>query len=89
MIIEALIVLEGGYKNISGFPEELIYVKIASTAPYISTQIISMDRETLAMHKEGLIKILSYYDKGGEYEINHSTKHSPSYDDYKHLARKD
>ena len=88
LIIEALIVMEGGYKNISGFPEELIYVKIASTAPYISTQKISIDKETLLKHKEGLIKTLSYYDEGGEYLVNHSTKHSPTYDDYKHLARK-
>jgi ATP-dependent helicase/nuclease subunit B len=89
MIIEALIVSEGGFKGIAGFPEELIYVKIASTAPYISTQKIPIDRESLARHKEGLIKILSFYDEGGVYETNHSTKYSPTYDDYKHLARKE
>lgn len=89
MIIEALIAYSGGFKNISGFPEELIYVKIASTAPYISTQTIKMDKETLLMHKEGLIKTLSYYDEGGDYLVNYSTKYSPTYDDYKHLARKE
>lgn len=89
MIIESLIAESGGFKNISGFPKELIYVKIASTAPYISTQKIPIDKEKLAQHKEGLIKVLSYYDEGGEYQINHSPKYSPAYDDYKHLARKE
>lgn len=88
MIIEAIIAYESGFKEISGFPEELIYVKIASTAPYISTQTIKMDKETLLKHKEGLIKILSFYDEGGEYLVNYSSKYSPTYDDYKHLARK-
>lgn len=89
MIIEALIAYSGGFKNINGFPQELIYVKIASTSPYISTQTIKMDKDTLLKHKEGLIKTLSFYDEGGEYQVNHSTKYSPTYDDYKHLARKE
>jgi len=89
MIIEALITNEKGFKNILGTPKELIYVKFGSTAPYISTQTIIIDEEKLRKHKEGLVKILSYYDEVEKFEVNHSLKHSPKYDDYRHLARKE
>ncbi|MGV2432138.1 MAG UNVERIFIED_CONTAM: PD-(D/E)XK nuclease family protein [Rickettsiaceae bacterium] len=89
MIIEALIVDSNGFKEIHGEIEEIIYVKIASSTPYITTIKIPIDEIDLEAHKRGLIKILSYYDSCNEFRVNDNIKFAPPYDDYKHLARKE
>lgn len=87
MIIEALIASEAGFKGIIGQVEELIYVKISSSIPYISTSIIPITKEDLTEHKKGLVKILSYYNEHSDYRINYNSKYAPSYNDYAHLSR--
>lgn len=89
MIIEAMIAQNGGFDGISGDIKELIYVKFTPASPYIKTTKINISEIDLDEHMQGLIKILSKYDEGGEYLVNHSPNHSPQYDDYKHLARKE
>jgi hypothetical protein len=46
-----------------------------------------LDDIDLKAHKEGLIRLLSYYSEGSEFKVNNNSKFAPKYDDYKHLAR--
>ncbi len=89
MLIEAMIASEGGFEGLKGQVQELIYVKIASRAPYIAVSSFDMADINLKAHKDGLQKVLSYYALGGEYEVNDNGKFAPKYDDYRHLARKE
>ncbi len=89
MLVEAMIADINGFTGIEGPPEELIYVKIASRSPYVTSTSIMLDDIDLKAHKEGLVRLLSNYAEGGMFEVNHNAKFAPKYDDYKHLARSD
>jgi ATP-dependent helicase/nuclease subunit B len=88
LIIEALIAQNGGFADIKGDITELTYVKFIPSSPYIKTSSINISEIDLEEHKRGLVKLLSHYDSGEEYLVNHSPNYSPTYDDYKHLTRK-
>lgn len=87
MLVEAMIADSNGFREIAGPPEELIYVKIASRSPYVTSTSIMLDDIDLKAHKEGLIRILSHYSEASEFKVNNNPKFAPKYDDYKHLAR--
>lgn len=89
LIIEAMIAQNGGFEGVKGKIAELTYVKFTPASPYIKTTSINIAEIDLEEHRKGLIKILSFYDEGGEYVVNHSPTYSPTYDDYKHLERKE
>jgi ATP-dependent helicase/nuclease subunit B len=84
LVLEALILLEDGFNIKVNEVEKLIYVKIASSKPYIQTLEISLDRAQLTKHLEGVKALLEHYT---------STKAFPKeidflkYNDYVHLAR--
>lgn len=84
LIIEALICLAGGFgidaKNISS----LIYVKIASSAPYIQTFEIQLTPKYLALHRQGFESLLEYYVVNKQFSLNIDLL---KYNDYRHLAR--
>ena len=89
MLVEAMIADIGGFAGIHGSVHEMIYVKIASRAPYITTQIYNAAECNIAAHRDGLIKILSYYAAGAPYLVNDNKKFAPKYNDYEHLAREE
>lgn len=84
LVLEALILLEGGFNiNVQSI-DKLIYVKISHSEPYIESNEINIDRLKLIEHKQGLIDLLSYYllDKTFHTGVNFL-----KYNDYTHLAR--
>lgn len=87
-IILALMALEGGFIIGSAsplIPHEIIYVKLASSKPYIQTIEISLTKPMLNIHKQGLTALLEYYltNKNFSKEIN-----LLQYNPYEHMARK-
>lgn len=86
LLIEAMILKSGGFniRNVRSI-DKIVYVKIASSAPYIRIVEIDIDDDLIENHLNGLKNLLSYYIKTSNYnkEINMA-----KYNDYKHLARK-
>ncbi|MGX6959834.1 MAG: PD-(D/E)XK nuclease family protein [Rickettsia endosymbiont of Pentastiridius leporinus] len=62
----------------------IAYVKITSTEPYIQTTEITLSKEALERHKQGLIRLLEHYitNKFFSYDLDLS-----KYNDYLHLTR--
>jgi ATP-dependent helicase/nuclease subunit B len=87
LIIESIILHEGGFAELGKIEtKSLIYVKIASQEPYISTIEISITKDDILQHKQGLINLLHHYITNGEYLIEPNLM---KYDDYWHLARRE
>ncbi|MCC8398221.1 MAG: PD-(D/E)XK nuclease family protein [Rickettsia endosymbiont of Labidopullus appendiculatus] len=86
LIIEGLMLQEGGFGIEVNNVKQISYVKISSSKPIIQTLEIDLTREELARHKQGMIRLLEYYitNKSFSYDID-LLKH----DDYVHLARRD
>ncbi|MCC8400059.1 MAG: PD-(D/E)XK nuclease family protein [Rickettsia endosymbiont of Platyusa sonomae] len=86
LIIEALMLQEGGFGMQIHNVKQVVYVKISSSKPIIQTLEIDITREELAGHKQGMIRLLEYYitNKSFSYDID-LLKH----DDYAYLARRD
>ena len=85
LVIEAIILLNGGFNIKVSNVEKLIYVKIASSEPFIQTIEIDITANELASHFNGLKSLLEYYVtcKTFSTEIDLS-----KYNNYIHLARK-
>ena len=84
LVLEALILLEGGFNiNVKSI-DKLVYVKISNSEPYIEYSEISIDRSKLMEHKQGLIDLLSYYLQDKTF---HTKVDFLKYNDYMHLAR--
>lgn len=88
LIIEAIILLEGGFVNISQAieTESIIYVKINSSSPFVSITEINITKDDILEHKEKLIQLLTHYITTGEYS---TLKNLMKYDDYWHLGRRE
>ncbi|WP_375330443.1 PD-(D/E)XK nuclease family protein [Candidatus Tisiphia endosymbiont of Nemotelus uliginosus] len=86
LIIEALMLQEGGFGMQIHNVKQVVYVKISSSKPIIQTLEIELTKEELARHKQGMIRLLEYYitNKSFSYDID-LLKH----DDYAYLARRD
>lgn len=85
LIIEALIALEGGFKTEVRGVKNLIYVKIASSKPYIQITEIEVTSEELKQHQQGLKELLEYYVTHKQFSLDIDLL---KYNDYKHLARR-
>ncbi len=85
LIIEALMLQEGGFGIEVHSVKQVTYVKISSSKPIIQTLEIDITREELDHHKQGMMRLLEYYitNKSFSYDID-LLKH----DDYAHLARR-
>ncbi|WP_425362876.1 PD-(D/E)XK nuclease family protein [Candidatus Tisiphia endosymbiont of Hybos culiciformis] len=86
LIIEALMLQEGGFGIEVHSVKQVTYVKISSSKPIIQTLEIDITREELDHHKQGMMRLLEYYitNKSFSYDID-----LLKYDDYAHLARRD
>ena len=85
LIIEAIILSEGGFELKSRIPEKIIYVKINSSAPYFKLVEIELTREDIYKHKQGLISLLEHYMSKKNFLL---APNLMKYDDYTHLARR-
>lgn len=85
LLIEAIILSEGGFAVDCTKIRALEYVKINSSKPYITTTEITLTPEDLLHHKQGLITLLEYYVKNMEFIIEPNLM---KYDNYRHLARR-
>lgn len=86
LIIGALIIMEGGFFDISKkLVEKLIYVKINSSKPYLKTTEIILSKDKLLKHKSGLVALLNHYIKTKQFPIEPNLM---KYDYYSHLARR-
>ncbi|WP_375319259.1 PD-(D/E)XK nuclease family protein [Candidatus Tisiphia endosymbiont of Oplodontha viridula] len=85
LIIEALMLQEGGFGIEVHNVKQAVYVKISSSKPIIQTLEIEFTREELARHKQGMMRLLEYYitNKSFSYDID-LLKH----DDCAYLARR-
>ncbi|WP_341758404.1 PD-(D/E)XK nuclease family protein [Candidatus Tisiphia endosymbiont of Ditula angustiorana] len=86
LIIEGLMLQEGGFAIKVHSVKQVTYVKIASSKPIIQTLEIDLTKEDLDRHKQGMMRLLEYYvtNKNFPYDID-----LLKYDDYAHLARRD
>lgn len=84
LIIEALIALSGGFGMPINTIKSLIYVKIGSSTPYITTSELSLSLEELNKHRNGLKQLLAYYINNKIFDPQIDLQ---QYNDYKHLAR--
>ncbi|WP_341755029.1 PD-(D/E)XK nuclease family protein [Candidatus Tisiphia endosymbiont of Ptychoptera albimana] len=86
LIIEALMLQEGGFAMKVHSVKQVTYVKISSSKPIIQTLEIDLTKEDLDRHKQGMMRVLEYYvtNKNFPYDID-----LLKYDDYAHLARRD
>ena len=85
LIVEAIILSEGGFSINCQQVKNLAYVKIASNHPYIRTSLITITPSDIAQHKQGLLELLEHYITTLEFPIEYNIM---KYDDYKHLARR-
>lgn len=86
LIIEGLMLQEGGFAMKVHSIKQVTYVKISSSKPIIQTLEIDLTKEDLDRHKQGMMRVLEYYvtNKNFPYDID-----LLKYDDYAHLARRD
>ncbi|WP_417904683.1 PD-(D/E)XK nuclease family protein [Candidatus Tisiphia endosymbiont of Micropterix aruncella] len=86
LIIEGLMLQEGGFAIKVHSVKQVTYVKISSSKPIIQTLEIDLTKEDLDRHKQGMMRVLEYYvtNKNFPYDID-----LLKYDDYAHLARRD
>ncbi len=88
MLIEAMIAANNGYKDITtSIPDNLCYIKVASTKPYLRMMNIPITSEMLKMHLQGLRELICFFQRHKSYAIYPHIRYIPKYDDYKHLAR--
>jgi ATP-dependent helicase/nuclease subunit B len=98
LLVEAIIAFQNGFPIESKLNKDvenpnllaqaklaIIYVKIASSSPYIRTNEIILSSQDIAQHKSGLIKLLEYYIDTLEFPIKPNLM---KYDDYSHFARR-
>jgi ATP-dependent helicase/nuclease subunit B len=85
LLVEAIILSEGGFAIESEKVHKLAYVKINSSKPYIKTTEIALTQNDLFKHKQGLATLLEHYINTKKFVVEASLV---KYDDYNHLARR-
>ncbi|MFK8040207.1 MAG: PD-(D/E)XK nuclease family protein [Rickettsiaceae bacterium] len=84
LIIESIIAINGGFGFKVNCVEELLYVKIGSSEPYIETTSIDMNKVDIDSQITGLVNLLEYYMRN---KIFTTTIDLTRYNNYKHLSR--
>ncbi len=90
LIVEAIIALEGGFNNIKlqSFNKIILtYVKISGSKQSYNETSIEVSLDDLLRHKEGLIKLISYYANNKIFPSTANSIYSPRYNNYDHLER--
>lgn len=85
LLVEAIVLSEGGFAIESEKVHKFIYVKINSSQPYIKTTEITLEQGDLLKHKHGLISLLEHYVNTRNFVVEPNLMR---YDDYSHLARR-
>ncbi len=88
LIIEAIILLNNGFPikaNYNKKIEKLIYVKINSSKPYITTKEVVLSDDELNSYYNSLVNLLNYYSNNRKFHIDTNLT---KYDFYQHLARR-
>jgi ATP-dependent helicase/nuclease subunit B len=88
LIIEGLILQQGGFKGLSSItPDKITFVKLANSEPYITENFI--DSIDFAKHYNAMKELIKYYLKEQvNYSVTPFLDLAPKYDNYKHLGRK-
>ncbi len=89
LIIESIILSNGGFKLLPPIiPNKIIYVKIATSRPFLELTETIIDSQSLRKHEQGLTKLLEYFIKDkSTFFPSPIYKLALKYNDYKHLAR--
>jgi ATP-dependent helicase/nuclease subunit B len=85
LLIEAIILSEGGFAIAPAKVFLLTYVKINSSKPYINTTQINITADDLLTHKQGLISLIKHYIENMNFVVEPNLM---KYDNYSHLARR-
>lgn len=85
LILEAIILINNGFNIRTNNVKKLVYVKIASSEPFIQKVEIDIDAKELDNHFKGLTSLLEYYV---DCKIFSTDIDLSKYNDYIHLARK-
>ena len=85
LLIEAIILSEGGFTIIPPKIFVLTYIKINSSKPYISTTKITITADDLLAHKQGLISLIKHYIQTMNFVVQPNLM---KHDNYAHLARR-
>lgn len=88
LIIESIIALDGGFKQIKKFNNVVLtYVKVTNSKQSYNETSIEISKTDITHHKQGLITVLKHYINSGIFPSNADSIYSPKYNDYKHLER--
>jgi ATP-dependent helicase/nuclease subunit B len=85
LVVESIILAEGGFNIPSIHVKKIIYVKINSNKPYLKTTEIELSSDEIQRHKQGLISLFEHYITTNKYPI---APCQMKYDDYTHFARR-
>jgi ATP-dependent helicase/nuclease subunit B len=85
LIVESIILAEGGFNIPSIHVKKIIYVKINSNKPYLKMTEIDLSTDEIKRHKNGLISLFEHYITTNTYPIEPCQM---KYDDYTHFARR-
>jgi ATP-dependent helicase/nuclease subunit B len=90
ILISAMIAQSGGFKCLSKAicPQTIAYVKLQSFSPYWKVTELNLTADKLANHKEGLIRLLSFFITQGQlFPTATAASAYLDFDEYKHLSR--
>ena len=85
MLVEAIILIKGGFNIQSTKVAKLIYVKLRSSKPYITETKFEISNEEILRHEQGLSSLLEHYVHNMRFLTEPNLM---KYDNYKHLARR-
>jgi len=85
LIIESIMLQQEGFSMKVNDVQQIMYVKISSSKPYIQTMKLDITKQHLDTHQQGMMRLLEFYirNKHFWYDIN-LLKYQ---NDYAHLAR--
>ncbi len=86
LVIEAMILYEGGFNIDFKDIKSLIYVKINTSSPHIEEQELKITEEEIKKHRAALKRVLTYYVTEGKFFIKPNLM---EYDDYLYLSRRE
>ncbi len=93
LMIEAMIYLRGGFKDIIvdlSKNIELVFYKVNTRSPYLEEKIIYVTPEEVLEHENGLVELLQFYYNNRDISFDDIAIPDylrPKYDDYLHLSR--
>jgi ATP-dependent helicase/nuclease subunit B len=89
LLVEYLILANGGFKNFQNFKEiNLSYIKLSSSKPYLKESVVELKLDIKNFTQEGIRKLLQFFlQEEVLYLPCPNKQYAPTYNDYDHLAR--